>query len=76
MNTSPENTNEIRDPFTEEVRAIRKVIEEDPAYVNMTEEELKNRARAVVEQRSAVMAVQDPVIARYYSSLDYKSRIK
>ena len=72
MNTSPEKNNEIRDPFTEEVRAIRKIIEEDPSYVNMTEEELKNRARAVVEQR--VSSIQDPTISRYYSSLDYKSR--
>ena len=74
MNLSPENTNEVRDPFTEEVRAIRRAIEDDPSYVNLKEEDLKARARAVMEHRSLNEAAKDPVLARYYSSLDYKSR--
>ena len=50
MNLSPENTNEVRDPFTEEVRAIRRAIEDDPSYVSLKEEEALTWLWARVQQ--------------------------
>ena len=73
MTNQTEEKQEKRDPFTEEVRAIRKIIEDDPGYIRLSEEELRERARAVMEQRIAASA-GDPETARYYASLDYKSR--
>jgi len=64
---------EKRDPFSEEVRAIRKIIEDDPEYIRLDEEALRERARAVMEMRIA-QTQSDPETARYYASLDYKQR--
>ena len=64
---------EKRDPFSEEVRAIRKIIEDDPEYIRLDEEALRERARAVMEMRIA-QSQSDPETARYYASLDYKQR--
>ncbi len=63
-----------KDPFTAEVRAIRAAVEDDPGYVNLTEEELRERARTLMEYRMHVLAQSEPDIARYYSTLDFKSR--
>ncbi len=63
-----------KDPFTAEVRAIRAAIEDDPEYVNLTEEELRERARSVFERRMNTVAQTEPLVARYYSTLDFKSR--
>ncbi len=63
-----------RDPFSEEVKAIRKIIEEDPDYVRWEDDALYERARTVMERRARDAALHDPEIALYYSSLDYKQK--
>ena len=73
MINQTEEKREKRDPFTEEVRAIRKIIEDDPEYIRLDEEALRERARTVMEMRIA-QSHSDPETARYYASLDYKSR--
>ena len=53
MINQTEEKREKRDPFTEEVRAIRKIIEDDPEYIRLDEEALRERARTVMEMRIA-----------------------
>lgn len=74
MMTEKEREQYRKDPFTAEVRAIRAEIEDDPGYVSLTEEQLRERARAILERRAAAVAAEEPDVARYYSTLDYKSR--
>ncbi|MBQ7982850.1 MAG: CpaF family protein [Clostridia bacterium] len=73
MINQTEEKREKRDPFTEEVRAIRKIIEDDPEYIRLDEEALRERARTVMEMRIE-QSHSEPETARYKASLDYKSR--
>ena len=61
-----------------EVDVLRQMItENDPEYSKLSDDELRDRAREMIEARAKQVESNesfDPDAARYYSSLDYKQR--
>ena len=61
-----------------EVDVLRQMItENDPEYSRLTDDELRERAREMIELRARQVSSDeafDAVAVRFYSSLDYKQR--
>lgn len=64
----------MRDFYTEEVENIRGLVTQDPAYSELSDEQLKDRIRATMELRLQTVETTNPEIAGYYSSLSYRTK--
>ena len=64
----------MRDFFTEETVQIREMISKDPTYSSLSDDQLKERAERMLDQRISQVAQSDPQLAAYYSSLSFKTR--
>lgn len=62
-----------RDLYTETVALIRKRIEDDPEYVKLDEDELRERARDIFDSLLVSGALDDE-LKKYYSSLNFRLR--
>ncbi len=64
----------MRDYFTEETIKIREMISRDPSYSDLSDEQLKERAEAMMELRIRQAEEAEPDVAAYYSSLSFRTR--
>ncbi len=64
----------MRDFFTEETVQIREMISKDPTYSSLSDDQLKERAEQMLDQRISQVMQSDPQLAAYYSSLSFKTR--
>lgn len=64
----------MRDFFTEETVQIRGMISKDPTYSSLSDDQLKERAEQMLDQRISQVMQSDPQLAAYYSSLSFKTR--
>lgn len=64
----------MTDYFTEEVAQIRKLVTQDPAYSELSDERLKERISQMLEKRIELSRREEPEIAAYYSSISFKVR--
>jgi len=64
----------MRDFFTEEVANIREMICQDPSYSQLSDEQLKDRAEKMLDERMRQVGLSDPELASYYSSLSFRTK--
>ena len=64
----------MKDFFTEEIVAIRQMVCQDPAYSELSDEELKERIGQMQEKRIRDCMASEPETAAYYSSISFRVR--
>ncbi|MCR5330116.1 MAG: CpaF family protein [Lachnospiraceae bacterium] len=64
----------MKDYFSEEIVKIRELVSEDPNYSKLNDDELKERIEEVFSERQARVRTDEPEIAAYYSSLDFRTK--
>ena len=63
-----------REFFTEEIGKIRDLVFTDPAYSEMSDDDLRDRIAQMLEVRMQQARTTEPEVAAYYTSISFKVR--
>lgn len=64
----------MKDYFTEEIAEVRKMVTQDPAYSELSDDGLKNKISEMLEQRIHICESSEQERASYYSSISFRTR--